>query len=203
MPVEVTVIARGSKPVKVLAHGRLPMSGHNNCFMPGDLIFHPKCGFGTVRSLAREESIRLDRRPAANAPDGDFTEEFYEIFLNAGGRLLVPVSRAESVGLRHLYYGIESVRSELCSPAGSLPADVRERAVVLRMCEQQREPGALVHAIRDLLALGHTCALSAGDRKWLDKSCLQLSTEVALVDSISLHEAKDAVNAVVHELGMQ
>lgn len=182
------------------------MLGHNNCFVPGDLIFHPKYGFGTVRSLARQESIRLDRKPVENDSDadlgGDLTEEFYEIFLVAGGRLLVPVSRAESVGLRHLFYGIESVKTELGSPAESLPADVRERAAVLRMHDHHHDSDALPHAIRDLLAYGRTYTLSSGDRKWLDKSCQRLSTEVALVDCISIRDANDAVNAVVYGLGL-
>ncbi len=179
------------------------MSGHNHDFMPGDLIFHPKYGFGTIQSLACQECIRFDRKPLAGNPQAELTEEFYEILLAAGGKLLVPVSRAQSVGLRHLYYGIELFRTELCSPAASLPADVRERAAVLRTYEQKHEPGALAHAVRDLLAHGRRCALSAGDNKWLDKSCQQISTEVALVDCISIFEAKNAVNAVVHELSLQ
>lgn len=176
---------------------------NNNSFTPGDPIFHPKSGFGTVQGITRRERIRLVQEAAEGNPDPEQTEEYYEISLIQGGRLLVPVSRAQSVGLRHLYYGIESAKAALCSPAESLPDEVGERTALLRTRDQKSEPGVLVHTIRDLLAHGRNCRLSAGEKKWLDKSCQQLSTEVALVDHISLVEAKEAVNGVVRELSLQ
>lgn len=175
------------------------MLGQNQNFVPGDLVFHPKSGFGTVQSLCQQERIQSEPQPAGD-PAAELTEEYYEISLVQGGRLLVPVSRAASVGLRHLFYSLDSVTNELCSPPESLPADMRERSAFLRLCEQQKEPPALAHFVRDLLAASATRALSGAEEKWLARSCRQLSTEVALVEDIPFVEAMDAVSTIVHGL---
>jgi RNA polymerase-interacting CarD/CdnL/TRCF family regulator len=175
------------------------MSSNDNCFLPGELIFHPRYGFGAVQGLTRQDRVDLIMESTSADPDEEQTQDYYDIRLDQGGTLLVPVSRAESVGLRHLTYGIEAVKTELCTRAENLPADARERAALLRLSDRIAEPVALAHSVRDLVAHGRKHALTASDKKWLDKSCLRLSTEVALVDSITMREAEDAVNSVVRE----
>ncbi len=179
------------------------MSPHNDRLEPGDAVYHPKYGFGTVHSLTRRDRVHPVQAPTIADANSDRTEDYYDIALVEGGTLLVPVSRAESVGLRRLSNGIASVTTSLCSPAQSLPTNPRERIAVLRMREQLLEPDALAHSIRDMLAHGRGRTLSAGERTWLDKACQRLSTEVALVDHISLSAAKSAVWAVVTQLGVK
>lgn len=187
----------------MLAHERLQMSVYDERFESGDMIFHPKAGFGTVEGLTHQARIRALQEPTADGAETELTEEYYDIHLSEGGRLLVPVSRAESLGLRRLSYGIAAVKAELLTPAQSLPADFRARAAELRTRVQVTEPAALVRSVRDLLAYGRKCTLSAGEKAWLDKSYVRLSTEAALVDQITMFEAQDALHSFVRELSMQ
>jgi RNA polymerase-interacting CarD/CdnL/TRCF family regulator len=180
--------------------GERLMSCCNNPLLPGDSVFHPKYGFGTIHGLTRRDRIHPIHEPKSAETESDGTEEYYDIHLGEGGTLLVPVSRAESVGLRCLTDGIEAVKAGLCSPAQSLPDKFRERAAVLRMREQLAEPSALAHTVRDMLAQSRGRTLSAGEKTWLDKSCQRLSTEAAMVDHISMFEARAAIWKVVREL---
>ena len=178
------------------------MSRCNDPLVPGDPIFHPKYGFGTIHSLTRRDRIHPIQEPSAADAESDITEDYYEIQLLEGGTLLVPVSRAESVGLRRLTNGVEAIKAGLSSPAQSLPADSRERAAALRVRGQMAEPTALAHSVRDMLAQSRGRALSAGEKTWLDKSCQRLSAEAALVDRISVVEARAAIWDVVREMSV-
>jgi RNA polymerase-interacting CarD/CdnL/TRCF family regulator len=168
--------------------------------LAGDEIFHPKYGFGTVHSLLRRDRIDPIHQNASAAPESDHTEDYYEIYLAAGGTLMVPVGRAEGAGLRRLSGSMELVTAGLCSPADSLPANFRERAAALRLREQGDGPAALIHSVRDMLAQSRGRALSRGEQIWLDKSCQRLSTEAALVDRIPMFQARAAILEVVSTL---
>ena len=117
-----------------------------------------------------------------------------------GGTLLVPVSRAEHVGLRLLTNGVAAIMICLNSPAGSLPADARKRAAELWARGQIGEPTALAASVRDMLAQSHGRTLTAREKAWLDKSCERLSTEAALVDRISRSQAHAAIWEAVNLL---
>lgn len=173
------------------------MSPYNDRLGPGDPVFHPKYGFGTVHSLTRRDRIHPIHETTSSNVESDPTEDYYDIQLTEGGTLLVPVNRADSVGLRRLTNGIEAVKANLCSPAQTLPANSRERATVLRMREQLAEPAALACSVRDMLANSRGRTLSAGEKTWLDKSCQRLSAEVALVDHITVLQARAAVWEIV------
>ncbi len=168
--------------------------------MPGDEVFHPKFGFGTIHSLMRRDRIHPIQETTCTEAASDRTEDYYDIHLAEGGTLLVPVGRAESAGLRRLTGGVEAVKEGLCSPAEGLPANFRERAAVLRAREQGGGPGALAHSVRDMLAQSRGRTLSMGEKTWLDKSCQRLSTEAALVDRVPMFQARAAILEVVRAL---
>jgi RNA polymerase-interacting CarD/CdnL/TRCF family regulator len=178
------------------------MSRSSDLLAQGDPVFHPKYGFGTVHSLTRRDRVNPIREPTPADAASDRTEDYYDIRLEAGGTLLVPLSRAESVGLRRLTSGVEAVKAGLCSPAQSLPTSFRERAALLRLREQQAEPAALAHLVRDMLAQSRGRTLSAGEKTWLDTACQRLSTEAALVDQIPMFQARAAILEVVRELSL-
>ena len=174
----------------------------NQPLSPGEPIFHPRCGFGTIQGLTRRDRIDPIGEPTSADAQSDRTEDYYDIRLKDGGTLLVPISRGESVGLRRLTGSIEAIKAGMYSPAQSLPDDYRERANVLRQRGQLAEPGALAHSVRDLLAQSRGRTLSASEKSWLEKSCQRLSIEAALVDHISMFEAQAAIWAFVRELSM-
>jgi RNA polymerase-interacting CarD/CdnL/TRCF family regulator len=176
------------------------MSRPDKGLRPGDPVFHPRFGLGRVRGLSQRDRIRPVGEPVVADPGANAKEDYYDIELVEGGMLEVPVSRADRVGLRRACNGLEAVTSCLCSDAQSLPADARERAATLRIREQNPLPESLALAVRDMIAQSQGRTLSAGERTWLDKACLRLSAEAALVDGISMVQARSAVWGVVTEL---
>lgn len=172
----------------------------DNMLHPGDPIFHPRHGFGTISGLTRRDPLHpiLD---TASADMSDQTENYYDIQLKDGGTLLVPVSRAERVGLRRLTNGVNAITTCLHSPAQSLPVDARKRAAELWARDQVGEPTALAASVRDMLAQSRGRSLTASEKTWLDKSCERLSIEASLVDSISRSQAHAAIWEVVNHLG--
>jgi RNA polymerase-interacting CarD/CdnL/TRCF family regulator len=166
---------------------------------PGDVIFHPRYGFGAISGLTRRDP-RHPNQDRASAGASDQTQEYYDIQLMDGGTLLVPVSRAESLGLRLLTNGVAAITICLHSPAQSLPEDARKRAAELQARGQNGEPTALAAAVRDMLAQSRGRALRNSEKAWLDKSCERLSTEAALVDRISRSQAHAAIREAVTQL---
>ena len=167
----------------------------------GDLVFHPRYGFGTISGLTRRDPFHAIRDEAAATGDRtDQAEDYYDIQLLEGGTLLVPVGRAAGAGLRLLTNSLEAITVCLHSPALSLPQDARQRASELRTRGQRSEPTALAASVRDMLAFVRGRALKDSEKMWLDKSCEQLSTEASLVDRISRSEARAAVRKVVSQL---
>jgi len=63
---------------------------------PGDLIFHPKHGFGTsfgtISGLTRRDPLHPIRDVVASETLSDQEQDYYDIQLMDGGTLLVPVS---------------------------------------------------------------------------------------------------------------
>ena len=123
--------------------------------------------------------------------------DYYDIELTKGGTLLVPLTRATTVGLRRLVNGLQAIESCLGSPAQELPDNNRQRAAALRERELTAEPTALARAVRDLLAWCAGRKLSQSEKVWLEKSCECLSTEAALVDHITLPQARAAIREAV------
>ena len=166
---------------------------------PGDLIFHPRHGFGTISGMTRRDPLHPIQDGASEGVS-DETQAYYDIQLMDGGTLLVPVSREARVGLRLLTNGVDAITLCLNSPAASLPADARKRAAELWARGQIGEPTALAASVRDMLAQSHGRTLTASEKGWLDKSCERLSTEAALVDRISRSQAHAAIWEVVNQL---
>ncbi|HSN73945.1 MAG TPA: CarD family transcriptional regulator [Anaerolineae bacterium] len=169
-------------------------------FGAGDLIFHPRNGCGTIRSLTRRDPFHPGQNGVAGEAIADQTQDYYDIQLLDGGTMYVPVSRAERLGLRLLTNGLETITVCMHLPPLSLPRDSRERAAELLRRSQMSEPTALVAAVRDLLAQSRGRALTASETTWLRKSCERLSIEAALVDGISKSQAYDAIWETVKQL---
>jgi RNA polymerase-interacting CarD/CdnL/TRCF family regulator len=167
---------------------------------PGDQIFHPQHGFGTISSLMRRDPRYPIQEVVTGEGASDQIQDYYDIELMGGGTLLVPVGRAERVGLRPLTNGVDAVTICLRSPARSLPGDARQRAAELWARGQNGEPTALAASVRDMLAQSRGRALTASEKTWLDKSCERLTTEAALVDRISRAQARDAIWEAVNQL---
>ncbi len=166
---------------------------------PGDLIFHPRQGFGTISGLTRRNPLHPIQDVVAS--EADQAQDYYDIQLMDGGTLLVPVSRAERLGLRLLTNGVDTITTCLHSPAESLPEDARKRAVELWARGQNGAPTALAASVRDILAQSRGRALRASEKEWLDKSCERLSIEAALVDRIPRTQARAAIREAVKQAG--
>ena len=165
----------------------------------GDLIFHPRHGFGTISGLTRRDPLHPIQEGAGEGIS-DQEQAYYDIQLMDGGTLLVPVSREARVGLRLLTNGVDAITVCLHSPAQSLPTDARKRAAELWARGQVGEPTALVTSVRDMVTQSRGRTLTASEKAWLDKSCERLSTEASLVDRISRSQAHAAIWEAVNQL---
>lgn len=168
-------------------------------FGAGDPVYHRAYGFGAISGLTRRDP-RHPLQDGASASVSDQAQDYYDIQLTDGGTLLVPVSRADHVGLRPLTNGVAAVTKCLRSPAQSLPEDARKRAAELQARSQNGEPTALAAAVRDMLAHNRDRSLRDNEKAWLDKAYARLVTEAALVDHISKSQARAAILAVVTQL---
>jgi len=142
----------------------------------GERVFHPMYGFGVIEGLVTRDQVSE-------------TTECYTIRLSAGGVLTVPVSRAESLGLRPITNSLSSILNCLRSPAQPLPDNDRQRFVELQVRWRTPQPTALAQAVRDLWSRGRTRSLTPADKRWLANACDTLSIEAALVDSIDKERA--------------
>ena len=167
---------------------------------PGDLVFHPRNGFGTIRGVTRRDPYERNQDGPASEGVPVQTQDYYDIELMNGGSLLVPVNKTERVGLRLLSVGVEAVTICLHSPALSLPDDSRQRAAELWTRSQIDEPTALVASVRDMVTQSRGRTLSASEKEWLNKACERLSIEASLVDRIPRFQAQTAIWAVVNQL---
>ena len=165
---------------------------------PGDLIFHPRHGFGTISGMTRRDPIQPIQDVVVSDGISDQAQDYYDIQLTNGGTLLVPVSRAKRLGLRLLTNGVDAITICLRSPAQSLPGDARERASELWARGQIGESTALAASVRDMVTQSRGRTLTASEKEWLNKSCDRLSTEAALVDGIPRSEARAAIWAAVN-----
>lgn len=168
-------------------------------FGAGDAVFHPRHGFGAISGLTRRDP-RHPIQDGADAGASDQAQDYYDIQLKDGGALLVPVSRAERIGLRLLTNGVEAITICLRSPAQSLPTDARKRAAELGARSQLHEPTALAAAVRDMVAQSRGRVLRDSEKAWLEKSCASLSTEAALVDRISRSQAYTAIWETLNQI---
>ena len=101
------------------------MSPSSSALVAGDPVYHPKYGFGNVHSLTRRDRFQPVHERSSAGIEPEQTEEYYDIHLIEGGSLLVPVGRAESVGLRLLTSGVEAVKAGLRTAPEGLPANFR------------------------------------------------------------------------------
>lgn len=167
---------------------------------PGDLIFHPRNGFGTIREVTRRNSFLPSQDATASEDMSGQLQDYYDIHLMDGGSLLVPVSSAERVGMRLLTNGVDAITICLHSPAESLSEDSRKRASELWTRGQIGEPTALAAAVRDMVTQSRGRTLTTSENEWLNKSCERLCIEAALVDDISRSQAEAAIWETVKQL---
>jgi RNA polymerase-interacting CarD/CdnL/TRCF family regulator len=167
---------------------------------PGDLIYHPRNGFGTIRGITRRDPFQPSQDGVAGDSVSGQAQDYYDIQLKDGGTLLVPVDRAKRVGLRRLTNGVDAITTCLRSPAQSLPGDARQRAAELWTRGQIGEPTALAASVRDMVTQSRGRTLTSSEKEWLNKACERLSIEAALVDRIPRSQAQAAIWEAVNKL---
>lgn len=159
----------------------------NRSLQVGDQVFHPTYGFGVLESLST--------RDGTGQP-----QVYYGVRLVEGGVLSVPVTRAESVGLRRVVNSVKTIVTGLRSTARALPDNDRQRVVELKSRWQSAQPAAVTEGVRDLLARSRTHNLTPADKKWLMSACERLSGEAARVDAIDLARARIVILEEVDRL---
>ncbi len=150
----------------------------------GDKVVHPAHGAGLVTGIKKEDLL-------------DQYHRYYIIDLAADHRtLMIPVSKAEEIGLRSISQGaaLSRVWRTLGAAAEALPDDHRRRQERIQEKLKTGDAIRVAEVIRDLSALKREGHLTSFDTRLLDRARQFLAYEVALVKGVQVSEAERMIS---------
>ena len=154
----------------------------------GDRVVHTAHGVGSIVGLAERGF-------------GGPTERlYYEIAIHAG-TVWVPVNGPQATRLRPLTdrRDLSRYRTLLMSPPSILDQDHRKRQLDLSERLRQGSFQVLCEIVRDLTARAWQKPLNQADSTWLRRAREGLCQEWAAVSGVSIEEASQEVEAILHE----
>ncbi len=149
-------------------------------FEIGDKVVHPTHGAGLVMGIKKEDLLEQYHR-------------YYIINLAVDDRtLMIPVSKAEEIGLRSISQGeaLSQVWHTLGAATETLPDDYKTRQEYIQEKLRTGDAIKVAEVIRDLSALKREDHLTSFDTKLLDRAQQFLACEVALVEGVQVSEAE-------------
>jgi len=154
-------------------------------FEIGDVIVHSVRGAGVVLGL-EERGFRGGR------------EMFYRIQLvsTPQSRLLIPVSAAEEIGVRHAISQskLEQVWGVLLAAPAVLPTDHRERYELLTAKLNARDVLQVAEVVRDVgWRRRRKGSLTTRDTQMYKNGMMRLAGEIAVVQDIELMDAETEI----------
>lgn len=150
----------------------------------GDKVVHPTHGAGLVTDIKKQDLL-------------DQYHRYYVIDLAIDRRtLMIPVSKAEEIGLRSISQGsaVSQVWHTLSASAKTLPNDYKKRQE--RIQEKLKTGGAIevAEVIRDLSALKREDHLTSFDTKLLGRAQQFMACEMALAEGVQVTEAERMIS---------
>ncbi len=157
-------------------------------FNVGDKVIHPAYGAGTIVTI-EEKQI------------GDQQRTYYVIeLLTQTGTLMVPVTRAEELGLRPPVGHTDQVLQVLTSQPTPLSNDHRERQELISTDLRSGDVLKISEAIRDLAHRERADKLTEADMKLFRQAQEFLAGELALSQDIDVEAAQRQVETVLESL---
>lgn len=157
-------------------------------FSIGDKVVHPLYGAGTVVSIDRKQ-INLQ------------CQAYYIIeLLTMQGTLMVPVERADQVGLRYPVEKVETVIQILQSEPANLPNDHRERQDAIWSTIRTGDTVKISEVVRNLAWRDRESKLTAADAQLFQRAQEFLAGELALCQGVELEIAQRQVELALESL---
>ena len=157
-------------------------------FNIGDKVIHPTYGAGTIKDI-NEKQIR------------DQICAYYVIeLLGQTGTLMVPVSRANELGLRLPLEKPDRVFTILNSEPDSLPADHRERQESISTGIRTGDVLKISEAVRDLAHRDRADKLTEVDLRLFRQAQDLLVGELALSQDVDMDTAREQMAAALDAL---
>jgi CarD family transcriptional regulator len=153
-------------------------------FDTGDKVVHPIYGAGLVKGIKKQDLLEQYHR-------------YYVIELTVDDRtLMIPVSKAEEIGLRSISQqaALSRVWHILDATAKTLPDDYKKRQERVQEKLKTGETIKVAEVIRDLSALKREDQLTSFDTQLLDRAQQFLACEVALVKGVQVSEAERMIS---------
>jgi CarD family transcriptional regulator len=153
----------------------------------GDKVVHPTYGAGLVMSIEKQDLLEQYHR-------------YYVIDLAVDDRtLMIPVSKAEEIGLRSISQGValSQMWHTLGAEAETLPDDYKRRQERIQEKLKTGDAIKVAEVIRDLSALKREDHLTSFDTKLLDRAQQFLACEVALVEGVQVSEAERMISEIM------
>lgn len=152
-------------------------------------MVHPHQGAGTVEKII---TIQRNGEP----------EFYYSIELVGGeSKLMMPIERAEELGLRKADFGMEEIQSTLENEPEQLADNYRSRHATARAQIGSGEPVELARVVRDMTWRGEQpdIDLTKVDKDLLREAKKMLGTEVAARTDTTLSTAMRKINQTISE----
>lgn len=153
-------------------------------FDVGDKVVHPTHGAGLVRGIKKKDFL-------------DQYHRYYIIDLAADHRtLMVPVSKAEEIGLRSISHetALSRVWHTLTTTAEALPDNHKKRQQHIQEKLKTGDVIKVAEVIRDLVALKREDHLTSFDTRLLEKAQQFLVCEVALAEEVQVNEIEQMIS---------
>jgi len=165
----------------------LDCEGGTEMFDIGDKVVHPTHGAGRVTGIRKEDLL-------------DQYHRYYVIDLTVDDRtLMIPVSKAEEIGLRSISQeaALSRVWHTLGAAAETLSDDYKKRQERIQEKLKTGDAIKVAEVIRDLSALKRGDHLTSFDTKLLERAQQFLACEVALVEGVQVSEAERMISEML------
>jgi CarD family transcriptional regulator len=157
-------------------------------FNVGDKVIHPAYGAGTIVTIEEKQV-------------GEQQRTYYIIeLLTQAGTLMVPVARADELGLRPPVKQPEQVLDVLTSEPTMLSSDHRERQELISTDLRSGDVRKISEAVRDLAYREREERLTEADQKLYRQAQGFLAGEIALSQGIDVEAAQSQVASVLETL---
>jgi CarD family transcriptional regulator len=157
-------------------------------FSKGDKVIHPSYGAGTIMAI-NDKLI------------GEHECAYYVIeLLSQAGTLMVPVLRADELGLRSPVERADYVLTVLTSEPDVLPNDHRERQESIGIDIRSGDVQRISEAVRDLAFRERADKLTEADLKLYRQAQDLLVGELAVCQDVDMDTAREQVTTVLDSL---
>jgi CarD family transcriptional regulator len=165
----------------------LDREGGTEMFDIGDKVVHPTHGAGLVKGIKEQDLLEQYHR-------------YYVIDLTVDDRtLMIPVSKAEEIGLRSIsrQAALSRMWRTLGAAAKTLLDDYKKRQMRIQEKLKTGDVIKVAEVIRDLSARKREDCLTSFDTRLLERAEQFLAGEVALVEEVQVGEAERMISETV------